>query len=105
MDEVRREIFPRTDQAALLLRASAQDHTPFQGVSLKGWPVRTLLRGTTVYRDGEVIGPPSGRFLERPIGAVEAKMDSLRKTLITFTLSIAGSAIMVSLSVFLAFKK
>ena len=45
---------------------SAQDHTPFRGVSLKGWPVRTLLRGMTVYNDGEVIGAPAGRFVRRP---------------------------------------
>jgi dihydropyrimidinase/allantoinase len=46
---------------------SAQDHTPFAGVSLKGWPVRTMLRGITVYRDGQTIGEPAGRFLRRPI--------------------------------------
>ena len=45
---------------------SAQDHTPFKGVPLKGWPVRTILRGETVYADGEVTRPPSGRFLARP---------------------------------------
>ena len=36
---------------------SAQDHTPFQGVAARGWPVRTLLRGRTVYQDGEFMGP------------------------------------------------
>jgi dihydropyrimidinase/allantoinase len=46
---------------------SAQDHTPFAGVALKGWPVRTLVRGTTAYEDGEVIGTPTGRFLRRPV--------------------------------------
>lgn len=45
---------------------SAQDHTPFQGVALKGWPVRTILRGETAYRDGEVVGAPAGRFVSRP---------------------------------------
>ena len=46
---------------------SAQDHTPFQGVAVKGWPVRTILRGATVYLDGKVVGRPSGRFVRRPV--------------------------------------
>lgn len=45
---------------------SAQDHTPFAGVPVVGWPVRTILRGRTVYLDGQVIGQPEGRFLKRP---------------------------------------
>lgn len=45
---------------------SAQDHTPFQGIALRGWPVRTILRGETAYLDGEVVGDPRGRFLMRP---------------------------------------
>ena len=49
---------------------SAQDHTPFRGVRLKGWPVRTILRGETAYRDGQVIGAPRGRFLSRPVTSV-----------------------------------
>ncbi|HEY6030972.1 MAG TPA: dihydroorotase family protein [Gaiellaceae bacterium] len=52
---------------------SAQDHTPFQGVRVKGWPVRTLLRGATAYRDGEVVGQAAGRFLRRPAVAPEAR--------------------------------
>lgn len=46
---------------------SAQDHTPFEGVSVKGWPVRTILRGETVFADGEILGTPAGRFLTRPV--------------------------------------
>jgi len=46
---------------------SAQDHTPFQGVKVKGWPSVTMLRGRVVYRDGDVVAPPSGAFLERPL--------------------------------------
>jgi dihydroorotase-like cyclic amidohydrolase len=48
---------------------SAQDHTPFEGVLLKGWPVRTMLRGRTVFRDGQVTSPPSGEYLLRPVSA------------------------------------
>lgn len=47
---------------------SAQDFTPFGGMRLKGWPVRTLLRGQTVYRDGRVVSPPQGQYVKRPVG-------------------------------------
>lgn len=33
---------------------SAQDHTPFEGIAVKGWPTRTVLRGRTVFDDGQV---------------------------------------------------
>ena len=36
-------------------------------MELVGWPVRTILRGQTVYQDGEPIGDPGGRFLSRPL--------------------------------------
>lgn len=49
---------------------SAQDYTPFEGFTLKGWPVRTILRSITLYRDGEVIGRPQGRYLKRPGGTM-----------------------------------
>lgn len=49
---------------------SAQDHTPFEGVRIKGWPVRTLLRGRTTFLDGEVIGEPRGEFIARPLPEV-----------------------------------
>jgi dihydropyrimidinase/allantoinase len=48
---------------------SAQDYTPFEGMELAGWPVRTLLRGRTVYADGEAVGEPSGTYLKRPLSA------------------------------------
>src|SRR5262249_50642097 len=34
---------------------SAQDFTPFAGMKLAGWPVRTLLRGVMVFADGEPV--------------------------------------------------
>ncbi|HKF76943.1 MAG TPA: dihydroorotase family protein [Candidatus Dormibacteraeota bacterium] len=46
---------------------SAQDHTPFEGVRLRGWPRLTMLRGRVVFRDGEVVAPASGEFLARPL--------------------------------------
>ena len=34
--------------------------TPFDGMTVTGWPVATILRGVPVMRDGAVIGSPSG---------------------------------------------
>ena len=47
---------------------SAQDHTPFAGVSLRGWPTRTIRAGRVVFADGAVVGGSDGRFIKRPIG-------------------------------------
>ena len=41
--------------------------TPFEGQTVTGWPVATVLRGHVVMRDGEILGPPQGeplRFAE-----------------------------------------
>jgi dihydropyrimidinase/allantoinase len=46
---------------------SAQDHTPFGGMRLGGWCTTTLLRGEVAYRDGQVVGPPRGEYLKRPV--------------------------------------
>jgi dihydropyrimidinase/allantoinase len=57
----------QTVSPSLLL--SAQDHTPFSGIALAGWPSRTLLRGRTAFLDGDVVGTPDGQFLRRPLAA------------------------------------
>lgn len=47
--------------------ATRSGWTPFDGFEAKGWPVATIVRGTAVMRDGEVIAPGQGRparFLE-----------------------------------------
>jgi dihydropyrimidinase/allantoinase len=44
---------------------SAQDFTPFAGLSLTGWPVMTLLRGRVVFENDAPQGAPSGQFLRR----------------------------------------
>jgi dihydropyrimidinase len=36
-------------------------------MELTGWPVRTILRGQTVFADGEAVGEPKGAYLERPL--------------------------------------
>lgn len=48
------------DTADLLYR---HRHTPYAGLPLRHRPRRVLLRGRTVFADGHIAGPPSGRFL------------------------------------------
>jgi allantoinase len=48
---------------------SAQEYTPFEGMELTGWPVRTILRGRTVFAEGEAVGGPAGAYLKRPLEA------------------------------------
>ncbi|WP_156884646.1 dihydroorotase [Stappia stellulata] len=48
---------------------SFADYSPFEGMSLKGWPVMTVLRGRTIARNHaipeQVRTAPSGRYLAR----------------------------------------
>jgi dihydroorotase len=47
--------------------ASRCGWTPFDGYEASGWPVGAIIRGRTVMRDGEIVGPASGapmRFIE-----------------------------------------
>ncbi len=41
--------------------ASKSGWTPFDGMTVTGWPVATILRGRVVMREDEVLGPPAGR--------------------------------------------
>jgi dihydropyrimidinase len=41
------------------------DFSPFEGKSLRGWPVATIKAGKLVARDGEIIAEPTGRYLPR----------------------------------------
>lgn len=41
------------------------DYTPYEGLELKGWPVRVLLRGKTIVRDDRLDQPASGTYLKR----------------------------------------
>jgi dihydroorotase len=41
--------------------------TPYDGMSVTGWPMMTVIRGQIVMRDGELLGDPAGapvRFQE-----------------------------------------
>ncbi len=40
-----------------------QEHAPFEGMELTGWPVLTMLRGNVVYRDNSAVGSPFGTDL------------------------------------------
>jgi dihydroorotase len=40
--------------------ASRCGWTPFDGLSVQGWPVTTIVRGRVVMRDGALVGPPGG---------------------------------------------
>jgi allantoinase len=44
---------------------SAQEFTPFEGMTLESRVVHTLLRGEPVLRDGAVVGTPKGRYIRR----------------------------------------
>lgn len=44
--------------------ASKVGWTIYAGMLATGWPVATLVRGRFVMRDGDLLGPPSGRLLE-----------------------------------------
>jgi dihydropyrimidinase len=49
---------------------SYSDYSLYEGWRLKGWPVMTIVRGTIVMREGEIVGPPGyGCFLKRPLSA------------------------------------
>lgn len=40
------------------------DYTPYEGITVTGWPVMTLSRGEVVFRDGKAVGSVGrGRFL------------------------------------------
>lgn len=36
------------------------DYTPYEGLEVTGWPVRTILRGQTIMRDGKIVGEVRG---------------------------------------------
>jgi len=51
------------------LMRHGSDCTPYEGIEVTGWPVKTLVRGVVVNNDGNVVGPVvHGRFLPRETG-------------------------------------
>ncbi|MCX5590677.1 dihydroorotase [Alcaligenes endophyticus] len=51
------------------LQESNADYSPYEGMELTGWPVRTLIRGRTIAIDGQITESakqqPSGRYISR----------------------------------------
>jgi len=41
------------------------DFSPFEGKTLRGWPVATVKAGKLAARNGEIVGEPTGRYLPR----------------------------------------
>lgn len=46
------------------------DYTPYEGMEITGWPIRTVLRGRTIALNGRGGGEASGRELSRSISDV-----------------------------------
>ncbi|MGH8697011.1 MAG: hypothetical protein ACREVS_11070, partial [Burkholderiales bacterium] len=45
------------------------DYSLYENQVLKGWPVRTIVRGVTVMEEGRIVGPGGhGKYLWRRIG-------------------------------------
>ncbi len=45
---------------------SAQEFTPFEGMTIDARVVHTFLRGQQIVDDGTLVGEPSGRYIRRP---------------------------------------
>jgi len=53
-----------------MLRHGA-DYTPYEGLAVRGWPVRTMVRGRTVVRDGDLCeARASGVYLSRDLSSL-----------------------------------
>jgi len=49
------------------LMQHGSDYTPYEGIEVKGWPVKTLLRGKVIMDQGQIVGSVGdGQFLKRP---------------------------------------
>ncbi len=44
---------------------SAQDHTPFEGISVRGWPTTVLLRGQVMFDGKDITDTFPGQYLHR----------------------------------------
>jgi dihydropyrimidinase len=48
------------------LMQHGSDYTPYEGLEVTGWPVKTLLRGRVIVDDGRIVAEPGyGQFLPR----------------------------------------
>ncbi len=47
------------------------DYTPYEGIEITGWPVRTILRGETIALEGKVVATDgTGRYQHRQVSEV-----------------------------------
>jgi allantoinase len=46
---------------------SAQEYSPFEGLTMRGRVRDVILRGRAILRGGAVVGEPSGHYLHRPV--------------------------------------
>ena len=48
------------------LMQHGSDYTPYEGLEVTGWPVKTFLRGRLAMDEGRIVAAPgSGRFVPR----------------------------------------
>lgn len=53
-----------------MLRHGA-DYTPYEGLAVRGWPVRVMVRGTTVAKDGHLCDSRrGGSYLHRTLSSL-----------------------------------
>ena len=46
------------------------DYTVYEGLTLRGWPVKTLVRGSIVSEDFKIVQKPGyGKFVSRPVSS------------------------------------
>ena len=55
------------------------DFSPFEGKTLRGWPVATVKAGEIVARDGKIVGKPTGRYLVRAPKSSAPDLEWLRR--------------------------
>jgi dihydropyrimidinase len=55
------------------------DFSPFEGKTLRGWPVATIKAGQIVARDGKIVGKPTGRYLPRVATNVAPDVEWIRR--------------------------
>jgi dihydropyrimidinase len=67
-------------------------YTPYEGMSVTGWPETVLSRGRVVVRDGTLqVAPGSGRFLPRAAGEAARPLGRPASEVVRSTPSPAGA--------------
>lgn len=55
------------------------DFSPFEGKTLRGWPVATIKGGQIIARDGKIVAKPNGRYLPRAASGIPPDVEWLRR--------------------------